>query len=160
MKICKKCLKEKNESDFGHYKNKNANGEYYSYVKKTCKECCSKRSRECEEIRAGGDETMRLRQISKKSTKHRLRVKYGMSLDEMHSMLTDQNFKCKICEYPISEYVGRGGDRNSVACVDHNHETGVVRGILCHRCNAALGLLRDDIDVINRLKNYLLLGLS
>ena len=41
------------------------------------------------------------------------------------------------------------------ACVDHNHETGAVRGMLCHGCNAGLGLLRENPNVILGLIEYL-----
>lgn len=39
-------------------------------------------------------------------------------------------------------------------CVDHDHETGAVRGILCGACNMALGLLRDDPEVLRALTKY------
>ena len=38
--------------------------------------------------------------------------------------------------------------------VDHNHNTGVVRGILCHQCNVTLGLLKEDSDRITKLLEY------
>ena len=51
--------------------------------------------------------------------------------------------KCEVCE---------STDR---LCIDHSHETGKPRGLLCHKCNTALGLLGDNVDVILGLSQYL-----
>jgi Recombination endonuclease VII len=58
-------------------------------------------------------------------------------------MLADQRGACLGCDKPDPERV------------DHDHETGRVRGMLCFNCNQALGNARDDIDVLERLRNYL-----
>lgn len=42
--------------------------------------------------------------------------------------------------------------------VDHDHETGLVRGILCPNCNRALGLVRDDVEVLQQMIEYLKAG--
>lgn len=41
-------------------------------------------------------------------------------------------------------------------CVDHDHSTGLIRGLLCKKCNFALGLLMDNIESIERAKMYLM----
>lgn len=66
-----------------------------------------------------------------------LRKKYGISLEEYLQLATDQDGVCAICLKP--EPV-----KNRQLAVDHNHETGKVRGLLCSRCNPALGYLEDD----------------
>jgi Recombination endonuclease VII len=56
-------------------------------------------------------------------------------------MLAAQGGVCAVCEKPDPEHV------------DHDHETGVVRGMLCFNCNQALGNARDDVEVLRRLRN-------
>lgn len=74
-------------------------------------------------------------------------VKYGLSLETLEAMKTAQNSRCAICS---------SSDR---LVVDHSHETGEVRGLLCHACNVALGLLKDSPDVIIRAAEYLRMSL-
>lgn len=62
-------------------------------------------------------------------------------------MLERSNFSCEACG------AARQGQRDFH--IDHCHKTGKVRGILCSKCNTALGLLDDSIDKIEQLKSYL-----
>ena len=68
------------------------------------------------------------------------RQKYGITLADYDTMFESQGGVCAICFQPPT-----GGRRMAV---DHNHETGKIRGLLCHRCNLAIGNLRDDPEVI------------
>jgi hypothetical protein len=61
---------------------------------------------------------------------HWLKFNYGISLEDYNAMLMQQNGACAICKKKP----------NKVLCVDHCHTTGVVRGLLCRKCNLALGL--------------------
>lgn len=63
--------------------------------------------------------------------KHSLRKKYGLTVDQFNWMLVEQDGKCLICEKDISKR----------PCVDHNHSTGKVRGLLCYYCNVRLEAL-------------------
>lgn len=56
---------------------------------------------------------------------------YGIALEEYNKMLDDQNGKCILCNRPQSQVRAR-------FVMDHDHDTGVVRGLLCHGCNSAL----------------------
>ncbi len=58
-----------------------------------------------------------------------------------------QNGQCAICEEPPAESV--------ILCVDHNHNTKQVRGLLCRMCNCAVGNIRERLDFISRLVKYL-----
>ena len=81
-------------------------------------------------------------------TKHfdRLR-KYGLTSEQFCGMLEDQNFKCAICEDTLKQ------DRSTH--VDHDHLTGVVRGILCHHCNTGLGCFKDTTLRMKKAIQYL-----
>lgn len=70
----------------------------------------------------------------------RIQSTYGLEVDEHGWMFVNQGGVCAICH--DQERSDRAHGIGLV--VDHNHETGVVRGLLCSRCNIALGLLRDD----------------
>lgn len=78
----------------------------------------------------------------------RLMSEYGISLDDYNALLVAQGGRCAVCCLP---------ERDAKRClaVDHDHETGVVRGLLCRRCNTALGLLGESIDRVGRLQSYL-----
>lgn len=66
---------------------------------------------------------------------------YGMSDDAFRAMVEAQGGLCAICREP--ETAMRGGVVRPL-CIDHDHETGGVRGLLCSRCNTAVGLMLDD----------------
>ena len=71
---------------------------------------------------------------------------YGITLIAYEAMLQDQGGGCAVC--------GRRPGTRSLH-VDHNHETGQVRGLLCSQCNHALGLLSEDVLRIMELAEYL-----
>jgi hypothetical protein len=76
-----------------------------------------------------------------------LRRKYGMTLAQKSALLQTQNGCCAICASD------RAGGKGWV--VDHDHATGKVRGVLCGKCNVALGLLRDSVDTLTAAIAYL-----
>ena len=78
--------------------------------------------------------------------KHQLKYRYDLSLEEYNSLLEKQNNVCDICGCDFS----KDGDKE---CVDHCHETGKIRGVLCNKCNTGLGMFKDNIG---NLKNAIL----
>ncbi len=64
---------------------------------------------------------------------------------------------CKTCHRARQKAYQQGAPREQVKplCVDHNHETGNVRKLLCHHCNRALGLLQDNPHLLARAADYL-----
>lgn len=78
---------------------------------------------------------------------------HGISLDEYAQMFEDQQGRCASCRGEETQ-VSRNGTPHMMP-VDHDHETGEVRGLLCHRCNRALGLLGDDPGTVQRLLIYI-----
>lgn len=81
-----------------------------------------------------------------------LRRTFGISLDQYKGMLAGQRGLCAICEQPETEI--RGGRLKALA-VDHCHETGEIRGLLCTACNKALGYFRDDEKRIGAALRYI-----
>jgi len=76
---------------------------------------------------------------------------YKMTLDDYKKMHEEQQGKCLICNQKTK---GRGEKKNQLA-VDHCHETGKIRGLLCNYCNTGLGLFRDDMQLLKKAINYL-----
>lgn len=86
-----------------------------------------------------------------KDNKLKFRVaKYGITEEDYNQMVEAQGNSCKVC-YRYFEEV----DRLSTPHIDHDHETGKVRGLLCLHCNSALGQLEDDEDIIESLLMYI-----
>ncbi len=74
---------------------------------------------------------------------------YGITLEEYERMEREQDYRCAICR--TDEKPSRGS-----WCVDHDHETGRVRGLLCFDCNSGVGHLKDDAIAWLRAARYLL----
>jgi len=99
-----------------------------------------------------GTKQERIRQAAKawrdnnpdKVLNKRYQERYGITYSEYKARSVTQAFKCKIC----------GVDERKLV-VDHDHKTQKVRGLLCHSCNCAIGLLKDNVDVLKSAINYL-----
>ena len=81
--------------------------------------------------------------------KEALKHNYGMSLEEYNTLLESQQGCCAVCG------TIEPGHNHRHFCVDHNHETGSVRGLLCHYCNRGLGFLGDSMKRVESLLAYL-----
>jgi hypothetical protein len=81
----------------------------------------------------------------------RLRKKYGLTRAQYDALIERWGRKCgnPRCANTGSEV------RHGKLCVDHDHATGLVRGILCHGCNIALGNVRESVDRLVGLTEYL-----
>lgn len=86
--------------------------------------------------------------------KYMLNHAYGLSLEQYAKMKEEQGNKCSICS---RELVERGKDKKVPVylCVDHNHTTGKVRGLLCSNCNAGVGMFEEDKSRMTRAIEYL-----
>jgi hypothetical protein len=83
-----------------------------------------------------------------KLVKHRhhvLKSRYGITMEEYYQMLETQNNKCAVCDNKATKTLD----------VDHDHETGRVRGLLCNNCNRGIGHLKDNPDILRRAISYL-----
>tara|TARA_R110002153_G_scaffold247631_1_gene403783 strand:+ start:1312 stop:1650 length:339 start_codon:yes stop_codon:yes gene_type:complete len=72
-----------------------------------------------------------------------LTKRYNLTKDQYNKMLSDQNYNCKVCNIKMIK-----------PHVDHCHKTNKVRGLLCNGCNTGLGLLKEDINIMEKLIKY------
>lgn len=82
-----------------------------------------------------------------KAKNSELKRSFGITLDTYNTMLENQNGVCAICKRKDTSF-------DSLA-VDHDHDTGQVRGLLCHLCNRALGLFKDNKANLEQAVRYL-----
>lgn len=82
---------------------------------------------------------------------NKLKSTYGITLDEYKDIYAEQNGECAICK---SHYT-LDGYKSEKLHVDHCHQSGKVRGLLCHKCNTALGLLKDKTQNLLNAVDYL-----
>ena len=74
---------------------------------------------------------------------------YNLTQKSYDKLLLEQNYQCKIC---FSKFMD---NKRKSLCVDHNHKTGEVRGLLCGTCNIVLGLVKEDQVRLLRSIQYL-----
>jgi len=83
-----------------------------------------------------------------------LKYKYSLTVKELTESLSAQNNACAICEEVLPDLLVYNNRRRGYA-IDHNHETGKFRGILCLNCNSMLGMARDNIGILEKAAAYL-----
>lgn len=80
----------------------------------------------------------------------RIKREYGLTPEDYYALLVAQGGVCAIC----GGKAYRDG-RESRLHIDHNHETGRIRGLLCFRCNSTLGRVEDSLELIEKIVGYL-----
>ena len=133
MKTCNKCNIEKDASEFNK---KTASKDGLQYH---CKECASSYKKKYKKSPKG----------KSNQRKTNLKRNYGITPEQYDEILKSQDYKCAICRY--DKPGGRGRFH-----VDHDHETGQVRGLLCHSCNTSLGGFKDNPSITDAATNYLI----
>ena len=79
---------------------------------------------------------------------NKLRHDYNIDKDEWYWMLKEQNYQCPICKEELKERE-KGRGKKSEICVDHDHKTMRVRGLLCVQCNFLIGHAKEDVSILN-----------
>jgi hypothetical protein len=125
--ICHKCLKKRDKDAFGKY------SYWYRGLNPEAKQHIEYKARTCNYCV--------------------IAMTYNTPLDWYEKKLEEQQGLCAICRKPEVAKTGKGKVKQ--LCVDHDHTTGEVRGILCTKCNSALGLLKESLFNINNLYNYI-----
>ena len=77
----------------------------------------------------------------------RLKMSYGISLEQYDELVAAQNNQCAIC--------AKEGTDEELLAIDHCHDSLEIRGLLCRTCNAGIGLLGDTIEGLERALAYL-----
>ncbi|MFI9235766.1 endonuclease VII domain-containing protein [Streptomyces sp. NPDC053079] len=142
MRQCTKCLLVKSVEDFSPRGKRDG----VTLRKSRCKPCVSEAARNWA---AENRERATLRR-----QRWNLQNTYGITLDKYNAMLSSQGGVCAICEQDEPNTHGRTGRKFSLS-VDHCHDTGRVRGLLCQKCNRAVGLLNDNVDLLRKAIDYL-----
>lgn len=163
QKLCTQCKKIKPLDQF--YRRKRAKDGRTSECKE-CRNAAAKQWKIDNPERAQETERNRVRDYSREIVRtkefratpegkrrtrgYRLKAEYGISLEQYEALLGEQAGVCAICHRPPS------GENhvNRYLHVDHDHVTGKIRGLLCHPCNVAIGLLGDDPERIQSAASY------
>jgi len=133
-KRCPKCGETKVVSKFS--KDKARKGGYCCYCKA------------CEKAYKSSPKGMQVR-------RNALRKYYfGITAEEFVEMLVRQKGVCAICGEPETNIDYRSGEVRAL-CVDHDHQTGKIRELLCYRCNLVVGHSREDAKILKDTINYL-----
>lgn len=144
-KVCKNCKISKKINKF--YKRSQSKDKLRSF----CKECdnvlATKWAVENPEKRK--ETTKKYRDANPSKIKNLvLKDRYNITIDDYNLILKIQDNKCAVC------YIDKNSLKRDLD-VDHNHITNKVRGLLCGKCNKALGLLNDSVFILENLITYL-----
>lgn len=130
MKQCSKCKETKDYTFF------NADKNTKDKLRKKCKICRALEQVEWKKTVNG------IKSAKKSNRKYYLKT-YGLTEKDYTTFLKSQDFKCAICK------------RQTKLLIDHCHETGKVRGLLCTRCNTLLGRMGDNVAGVLKFLQYL-----
>jgi hypothetical protein len=132
-KICSKCSIEKSLSEYHKRSNRPCG------VRSQCKQCYK-------------DYPKELKRREGYTRQYDLMKTYGITTDQYNELLANQSGVCAICKSskPSSE-----SSRKKFFCVDHCHNTGEIRGLLCDSCNRGIGLLKDSVEILKQATEYL-----
>lgn len=130
VKRCRFCHKDKPENDYV------INRQTFDGLFRFCRECVAIKAK------ARRADPVRLERIKATERKRA----YGLTSDQYKAMMALQHGGCAVCGEPPQKW-----------CVDHDHVTGKVRGLLCNHCNAALGLFKDNPAALQSAIYYLAL---
>ena len=132
---CNACKETKDIEEFSKDNRKKMGRRY------TCKICSCNYQKEHRK----GSYVPRSRELTGKSSAEKRLIKlYGITQEEYLRLVYECNGKCEIC-----------GKELKVPYIDHNHNTGKVRGLLCPKCNFGIGQFNDNIDLLELAIKYL-----
>lgn len=135
MKKCGRCQETKPLDEFPL--SKSGTHGRYGY----CLPCKSEYMREQARRRAADGSNARWLQAAAAK-------RYGTTIEEIDRLTEEQEGRCAICGGPPTGNHGR-------LAMDHNHETGLFRGLICGHCNNGLGMFKDSPGLLRKAAEYL-----
>lgn len=155
-KDVKKCTSCEEYKELSEYHNRLASKDGKDY---RCKSCVAKAQKKYFEENEEAKERKiawnrkryaELDDEAKKKVAERMRQtqmyrRYGITTEQFEEMNAKQEGKCDIC----------GAVETGALCIDHCHTSGNIRGLLCGKCNKALGLLGDTEEAVEKALLYL-----
>jgi hypothetical protein len=143
-KTCRRCGETKDLSEF-YKRTKSKDGRY-----RTCKSCMKNKNSDYYQNHVEWYAQYfqrRIKEIPKETYREKqVASHYKISVEEYRKLIERSKGVCEACGHPQPSL--------SLA-VDHDHKTGKVRGLLCRRCNLALGFVKDNPQVLFKLYRYL-----
>lgn len=160
-KVCKGCQLNLPADSF--YKSKR--GGKHLYLSSYCKRCHQDRNKETSKRwhqRNHERDAAKARECYKqwclrhpetlrsKGWKDHLKQKYGITLEQYNGVLQQQEGKCALCKK-----TPEGSGRKGQLVIDHDHQTGTVRGLLCYSCNNMVAYIEKYPELLSQIKPYL-----
>ena len=140
-KVCSRCKEDKKIDEFYQSKGR---------ISSACKSCKSDMYKDWEKRNPEKRKQIHKKHYEKTARWHILKYKYGITKDEYEKMLLQQDGKCAICGTTNARH-----NKGNNLLVDHCHDSLKVRGLLCNRCNTTLGLINDNVSILNKMIEYL-----
>lgn len=138
-KTCTKCNEWKSLAEY-----RSRGGKLSHLLKSRCNQCQYEMHKEY--VNNNPERVREYRAKDKWTLKKRC-ARHNITIEEFWTLYEEQDGTCPVCDKAITA---------EGSAIDHNHETGEVRGILCKSCNRALGLLGDSPETMARAEKYLL----
>ena len=96
----------------------------------------------------------KLKGKQKSARAYKLKFKYGLTIEEYDEMFKRQNGLCAVCGKPET-FCHQDTKVPTRLSVDHSHDTGKVRGLLCRKCNQLIGFADDNTNILLNAMTYL-----
>jgi len=152
VKECNKCLEDKSILFFQSFTRNMKDGSINTHRYNMCTSCRSTRDSLTRNKRKDKDpefvKRLKWYELARSYKRH-----YKISFERYCEIFEEQKGQCAICS---KEFNNTGIDmKRDKLYVDHNHTTGLVRGLLCKTCNVGIGMFKEDINIIKKTINYL-----
>lgn len=140
FRTCTSCLQTKTLNFFSKSHSAPFGRTYY------CKTCNNQKAKE-KRRRRGLKKTPNGTSTETNSDRYR-KYKYGLDREAYLKLYNDHDGRCDICHRPL-ELISK------FTCVDHCHTSGIVRGLLCGNCNSAIGMVYENISILDSAIQYI-----